>query len=119
MADGLFNTFRLPSTLGGGDVVLRELTAGEQDDIMRAAMARKGDAAGLAVLEASVIRSLVSIKGALVPPGVEGEALYRSLRPKVRQLIIDAYSAIHNPNDDEKSDFLGSLVASATPPTAL
>lgn len=118
MADGPFFVFRLPKSVGGGDVVLRELTVGEQDDIMRL-QAAKSSSSGVDLLEASVMRSFVSFRGATVPKGLEGETFYRQLRPKVRQLIADAYGKVHNPTDDETAGFLESLEACATPPTAI
>lgn len=123
MADGPFFTFRFPSSLGGGDVVLRELTAGEISDMLHAASAASTGAesasAGMKAHEACIARSVYSIRGQAFPPGLQGEETIRKLRPKERQLIADAYRKIHSPDESESADFLGSIATSPTPPTAI
>jgi hypothetical protein len=39
------------------------------------------------------------------------DVAYAKMHPKLRQLVVRAYNAIHNPEKDELDDFLGSQLA--------
>jgi hypothetical protein len=111
----MYTTYTIPKALGGGDLVMRELTVGEIKDTMKAA----GSASQLDVVEDLVRASLYSLRGKLCRPGTEGEAEYRALPPKLGTFITQAYTKIHSTTDAEDAAFFASATTSKEPPKAL
>ena len=104
-------TFTIPPYLGGGNVVVKELTAGEVEDILRAESTTKktvGLADGNALMSALVRKSIVEFRGKPFPNGTEGEIEWRRLPIKLKNLLQVAYEHLNNVSDDESSDFLSS-----------
>lgn len=91
MAQGKFGRFELPRIGGGGDLVLRVLSAREVDAVLEL-----DDVPGTDLLAELVVESIHSLAGELWPKGTIGVAKFRALPNKRREFVKDAYDHLHN-----------------------
>lgn len=102
------HTFKVPVTLqaevAAESIVIVELTAEEE---MMATRRSRGDQVRLAweLAKESLRRvddqEVKSADGSI-------DSVWNRMHPKLRQMVIGAYSAVHSPNNEQQVDFLGS-----------
>ena len=106
------HTFDVPASVGApfSSIGLHELETGEE---LMAARRSGGDAMSLAyeLVKASIAE--VTDAGASAPREVSladasTDTVFRVAGPKLRQLLLQAYSSLHTPGDDATADFLKS-----------
>lgn len=104
MAQAKYGRFELPPTAGGGDLVMRVLTAGEVDQVLEL-----DDVPGTDLLAELAVESVHSLAGETWPKGTAGVAKFRSLPNKRREFISNAYAHLHNLSKAEQRQLRKSI----------
>lgn len=100
----------------GTKFVMRELLAGEIDDVLRSAMQGRSKVTSTNLL---VCSSLQSFDGAEIPRGEGGLAWLKAQSNKRRTMIAEAYALLHTPTDDELAPFLDGAEILDAPPKSI
>ena len=111
----MYTTFTLPKSLGGGDFVMRELTVGQTEDVLRG----QGKGPSIGATGDLVMAALVSFRGGPIPKGAEAEEWWRKQPARVGACLSQAYAKLHATTDEEDADFFGSMSASHEPPKVI
>lgn len=101
--------YKVPQKAGRGEITsvgLVELTASQE---IEATSSSRTDTSKMAFELAK--RSLVEVNGEKFPDLVTAERVWNRMPAKVRQLVMNAYVEIHNPQEEDTADFLASRVA--------
>lgn len=107
---------QIPPRLGGGDVVMREISTGEHEDRLKKT-AGLADAAWVDHLSDQVCAAIVTFRGKPLPVGSEREAWWRSNGSALRAFLIGCHKHINATSDKEIEDFFAAAEAVAVPPT--
>lgn len=89
----------IPPRLGGGDVVMREISVGDYEDALRAS------SDGIEATANTVMASIVKFRGKPLPVGAEREAWWRANSVSLRNLLIEYHSRIHALKEEDKAGF--------------
>jgi hypothetical protein len=104
----------IPPSVGGGDVVMRKLSVGEYEDIVKAF----ANASGVDTHSALVQASIVELRGRPVPVGiVEREPWWRSQDLDLRSTLSAYYLRLNSADSKEISDFFASAKPEMGPGT--
>jgi len=130
VSDPLYYTFTLPPSAGGGDIVLEELSAGRVHKLIvqttRAGLA--GGAKDEAEREAAAVEasfdvrrelaraSLYGFRGEQLGDGKAKDRVWRTLRNKEMNFILEAFDAVHDISEAERVGFRGTMEVSPRPP---
>jgi hypothetical protein len=109
------HTFTIPKKLveetGYMTVTLRELI-GLDEVNAHVSAADSGAKLAFELVKKSLVRLEHAKSGPLELTAENVDLAFGSLPPKVRNLVLAAYQEIHNPKNDEITDFLGSRLVS-------
>jgi hypothetical protein len=105
----------MPPALGGGTFVMRELTAGEYEDMLRrGTRGVTGAAASEALIELQseqIMTALVTFKGKPVPKaGHEREEFWRGLGARQSSFLKSIFDKLHFVPEQDVEDFFQEAV---------
>ncbi len=106
----------IPPRMGGGDFVMREISAGEYEDRLKAGVGG-ADTAWVDRQAEAVCSAIATFRGKTLEKGSAGEAWWRSNSAALRQFLIGCYNKINAASDKEIEDFFAEAEAVPDLPT--
>lgn len=91
----------IPPRMGGGDVVMREMTCGEYEEQLLAT----ADAKWTERVYEQVCGAIVTFRGKPLPAGEAREAWWRALSLPLRQFLVGVHARLNSTADKEIEDF--------------
>lgn len=106
----------IPPRLGAGDVVMREITAGEYEDRLRRGVGGS-ESAWIDRQAEQVCSTIVMFRGKPLGSALEAEAWWRANSAALRQFLIGCYNKLNTASDKEIEDFFAAAEEVAAPST--